>query len=141
MEFKMQAHTVRVASLAAAVALATCLLSGCSGWFVESTANRALPTPERTVWAVCPAPDDYFDSYEDASGSYMNYVYKVDAATEDQECIEVTIILFGRKASGEGWLEIQAKGTAGVHYDSVGEDDVPEEAIEALAALDESGNG
>ncbi len=98
----------------------------------KSVADRLLPTPQRTVWARCPAPGTHSDSYRDASGSGTNYVYDVEAADGDGTRLIVTIILFGREASGEGWLEIDAKGTSGVHYQSVAEDEVPRAARDAL---------
>lgn len=124
-------------ALATAIVLAVAVLRGCSGCagagpVAKSVADRLLPAPQRTVWARCPAPGTYSDSYQDASGSSTNYVYDVEAATEDGRHITVTIILFGREASGEGWLEIDAKGTSGVHYQSIAEDEVPQVARAAL---------
>ena len=124
-------------ALAAAIVLAVAVLRGCTGCagagpVAKSVADRLLPAPQRTVWARCPAPNTYSDSYQDASGSSTNYVYDVEAATEDGRHITVTIILFGREASGEGWLEIDAKGTSGVHYQSIAEDEVPQAARAAL---------
>ena len=134
---KMKGRIGTLLALIVAVALATAALSGCDGsggWgpAFKSGADRLLPTPQRTVWACCPDPDSYSESYPDASGSYTNYVYDVEAATAAGERVEVTIVLFGRKASGRDWLEIDAKGTSGVHYDSVDEGDVPEAARDAL---------
>ena len=124
-------------ALAAAIVLVVTVLQGCTGCagagpVAKSVADRLLPTPQRTVWARCPAPGTHSDSYRDASGSYTNYVYDVEAATEDGTRITVSIILFGREASGEGWLEIDARGTSGVHYQSVAEDEVPQAARDAL---------
>ena len=61
-------------------------------------------------------------------------VYDVEAATEDGTRLTVTIILFGRKASGRGWIKIDAKGTSGEHYDSVDESEVPHAAHDAIGA-------
>lgn len=124
-------------ALAVAIVLVVTVLQGCTGCagagpVAKSVADRLLPTPQRTVWARCPAPGTHSDSYRDASGSYTNYVYDVEAATEDGTRITVSIILFGREASGEGWLEIDARGTSGVHYQSVAEDEVPQAARDAL---------
>lgn len=124
-------------ALAAAIALAVTVLAGCAGCagagpVAKSVADRLLPTPQRTVWARCPAPGTHADSYRDASGSYTNYVYDVEVADGDGTRLTVTIILFGREASGEGWLEIDARGTSGVHYQSVAEDEVPQAARDAL---------
>lgn len=72
-------------ALAAAIALAAAVLAGCAGCagagpVAKSVADRLLPTSQRTVWARCPAPGTHADSYRDASGSYTNYVYDVEAA-------------------------------------------------------------
>lgn len=128
---------VLLAALALLASLVAGALRGCGGgqgWgpVFKSAADRLLPTPRRTVWAPCPDPDSYSDWYPDASGTGTNYVYDVGAATEEGTCMTVTIVLFGRKASGQGWLEIDAKGTSGVHYDSVEEGAVPHAAREAL---------
>lgn len=122
-------------ALAVAAALASVVLQGCDGGWgpaLKSGADRLLPTPQYTAWALCPDPDSYSDRYRDASGSYTNYVYDVEAATDRGERVTVTIVLFGRKASGEGWIEIDAKGTSGVHYDSVDEGEVPKPARDTL---------
>lgn len=84
------------------------------------------------MWAHTPEPDTHVDSYDDATGAGTNYVYKVDAATEEGDCRELTIISFGSKATGEGYLEIDAKGSSGIHYRGVDEADVPEAARAAL---------
>lgn len=117
-----------------AIALAASVLQGRSSAVTvgKSLADSLLPLPQRTVWAPCPDPDSYFDSYRDASGSGTNYVYEVNAADENGRDMTVDIILFGRKASGEGWIKIEAKGTSGLHYDSIAEDKVPQAAREAL---------
>ncbi|WP_156797605.1 hypothetical protein [Olsenella sp. oral taxon 809] len=74
------------------------------------------------------------DSYPDASGSGVNYVYDVEASAEDGTRLMVTIILFGREASGQGWLRIEAKGSSGVRYDGVDESEVPQTAHDVLGA-------
>lgn len=132
---KAKSHRGAFLALIMVGVLASAILSGCNGGWgpaLKSGADRLLPTPARTVWAPCPNPDSYSDWYQDASGSYANYVYDVEAATADGERVTVTIVLFGRKASGEGWIEIDAKGTSGVHYDSIEEDAVPQGAKDAL---------
>ena len=139
MNRRIRKRVVTVLTLAAAAVLACAALQGCSGCsgagaVAKSAADRLLPTPQRTAWARCPAPGSHVDSYADASGSYTNYVYEVEAATEDGTRLTVTIVLFGREASGQGWLEIDAKGATGVHYDSVDESEVPQAARDALGA-------
>lgn len=132
---KMKSHLGAALTLAVAAVLASAVLQGCDGGWgpvLKSGADRLLPTPQYTAWARCPDPDSYSDWYRDASGSYTNYVYDVEAATGKGERVTVTIILFGRKASGEGWIEIDAKGTSGVHYESVDEGEVPKPARDAL---------
>lgn len=124
-------------ALATAIALAATVLAGYAGCagagpVGKSVADRLLPTPQRTVWARCPDPGTHSDSYQDASGSGTNYVYDVEAAAEDGTRLTVTIILFGREASGEGWIEIDARGTSGVYYQSVAADEVPQGARDAL---------
>ncbi len=118
------------------VVLACAVLQGCSGAgaVVKSAVDRLLPTPQRTVWARCPAPGTHVGSYADASGSCTNYFYDVAAATEDGTHLTVTIILFGGEASGQGWLEIDARGSSGVYYDGVDESEVPQAARDALGA-------
>lgn len=137
MKEKVGARMSMLLAVAAAAAIVAVALQGCGGsggWgpAFKSAADRLLPVPQRTVWARCPAPDSYFESYADASGTYTNYVYDVEAADEDGTLMTVTVVLFGRKASGEGWIEVDARGTSGVHYDSVGEGEVPKAARDAL---------
>ena len=121
--------------LAAAIVAAVALLPSCSGGWgavAQSVLDRLVPGPVVTMWALVPHPDSYVDSYSDATGAGTNYVYKVDAATGGGDHREITIISFGRKAKGEGFLEIDAKGGTGVHYREVAEADVPEGALTAL---------
>ncbi len=130
-------RTALRAALAALLA-ALPLLAGCSGgWGVvaQSMLDRVTPGPWVTMWACTPQPDSYVDSYADATGAGDNYVYRVDAATADGDRRELTVIAFGAKASGKGYLEIEAKGGSGVRYRAVAEEDVP---AGALAALDRS---
>lgn len=136
MSGRMRKRVGAALALAAAAALVCAALQGCSGGgtVAKSMADRLLPTPQRTVWARCPAPGTHVDSYADASGSYTNYVYDVEAATEDGTRLTVTVIFFAREASGQGWLEIAAKGSSGVHYDGVEESEVPQAARDALGA-------
>lgn len=127
----------RAALLAAPMALlvALPLLTGCSGGWgavARSLLDRVTPGPWVTMWARTPQPDSYVDSYSDATGAGDNYVYRVDAATADGELRELTVIAFGAKASGKGYLEIEAKGGSGVRYRAVAEEDVPAGALEAL---------
>lgn len=123
-------------ALAAGAMLACAAIQGCSGagTVAKSTADRLLPVPSRMVWARCPAPGAHVDSYPDASGSGVNFVYDVEAAAEDGTRLMVTIILFGREASGQGWLRIEAKGSSGVRYDGVDESEVPQTAHDVLGA-------
>lgn len=58
----------------------------------------------------------------------------MEAAAEDGTRLTVTVIFFAREASGQGWLEIDAKGSSGVHYDGVDESEVPQTARDALGA-------
>ncbi len=110
-------------------------LAGCDAGtsaVAKSVADRVLPTEQRILWAETPQPDSFTGSYDDASGSGQNFVYEVPAADERGAAFDVTIISFGRKASGTGYLQIDAKGTSGVHYHAVDEKDVPAEALDAL---------
>ncbi len=130
-------RTGAILALVVVIVLAQVALRGCNGadaMLVKGTLDRVLPTPQQTVWAPCPDPSAHTSSYRDASGSYTNYIYEVEAATEDGTRLTVTIILFGREASGQGWLEINAKGATGVHYDSVEASEVPQAARDALGA-------
>ena len=122
-------------ALAAAVVALALALPGCSGGWgaaAQSVLDRLMPGPETTMWAPVPQPDSYTDSYSDATGAGTNYVYRIDAATEGGDRRELTIISFVNKATGEGYLEIDAKGSSGVHYRAVEEAEVPEGAKDAL---------
>ncbi len=126
-----------LAALVMAALVASAAFQGCAGgaWMLKNAADRfLLPAPQRTVWAPYPPPGTHIDSYSDASGSYTNYVYEVEAATEKGVPITVTIIVFGEEATGEGWLEIDARGTSGVHYRGVDESEVPQAARDVLCA-------
>ena len=123
----------RVAALLFSAVLACALLSGCSGWGVAaSSVFDRLFMPEETVWAPAPKPESYTETYADATGAGTNYVYRIQGATADGTMTEVTIIWYGRKAPGDGWLEIEAHGGSGNHYQSVDASDVPDAAIDAL---------
>lgn len=91
------------------------------------------------MWAHTPQPDASVDSYSDATGAGTNYVYEVDAVTEQGDHRELTIISFGGKATGEGYLEIDAKGGSGIRYRAVDEADVPERAKAVLQGGEGSG--
>lgn len=120
-------------SLAFAGAVA---LSGCSGWgaAARSVADRMLPNPQVTRYAPIPATDAFTETYADATGAGVNYVYLVDAADGKGATREVQLIFFGAPATGAGWLEIDAKGGTGVHYRPIDEADVPNAARRAFAA-------
>lgn len=135
-------HTVPNPARFRAVALllpalfACILLSGCGGGWgvaVSSLFDRVF-MPQETVWAACPEPDAFTESYADATGAGTNYVYRIQAATADGSPAEVTLVWYGSKAPGDGWLEIEAHGGSGDHYRTIDEHDVPRAAQEALAA-------
>lgn len=127
---------------AAPFACALCLaalvaLSGCSGGWgtvAQSCLDRLTPGPAVRTWAPTPSPESYADSYADATGAGTNYVYRVTAADAEGSVRELSLVSFGSKASGEGWLAIEAKGGSGLRYDAVEEDAVPAPARAALAS-------
>ena len=125
----------RAIALLLPVFFACILLSGCGGgWGVAaSSLFDRLFMPEETVWAATPEPDAFVETYADATGAGTNYVYRVQGATADGSPVEVTLISYGGKASGEGWLQIEAHGGSGVRYRTIDEHDVPLAAREALA--------
>lgn len=123
----------------AAIAVVVCIAmlaaaARATGWATTMTSvfDRLMPGPATTMWAATPEPDAYAESYADATGAGTNYVYKVDAATAEGTRRTLAIISFGGKASGEGYLEIEAKGGTGAYYEGVEEGDVPQEALAAL---------
>lgn len=123
--------------LAAACTLVACLgLTGCNGlgMAAKSVWNRLLPLPTETLYAATPQPDSYVDTYADAAGTGTNYVYDLTAADADGRTRTVEIVLFGRKASGAGYLEITAKGDVGTYYNQVDDAAVPDAALQALRA-------
>ena len=126
-------HT-RAAVLLLPALLACTLLSGCSGgWGVAiSSVFDRLFMPEETVWAPAPEPESYTETYADATGAGTNYVYRIQGAASDGTPTEVTIVWYGSKAPGDGWLKIEAHGDSGDHYRSVDAADVPDAAIDAL---------
>lgn len=132
-------RSVHVGAVFAAAVFLALALAGCEGvgTVSKSVADRVLPTPQNTVYAPCPEPGSYVDSYVDASGTGTNYVYDVAAVTKDGDRLTVSLIFFGREASGEGWLEIEAKGTSGVHYQSVDEAEVPSTAFRESEARED----
>lgn len=126
----------RAVALLLPALLACTLLSGCGGGWgvaVSSLFDRVF-MPQETVWAASPEPDAFTESYADATGSGTNFVYRVQGATADGSPVEVTLISYGGKTSGEGWLQIEAHGGSGVRYRTIDEHDVPLAAHEALAA-------
>lgn len=126
----------RAVALLLPALFACILLSGCGGGWgvaVSSLFDRVF-MPQETVWAASPEPDTFTESYADATGTGTNYVYRVQGATADGSPVEVTLISYGGKTSGEGWLHIEAHGGFGVRYRTIDELDVPLAAYEALAA-------
>lgn len=122
-------------TLAVSCVLVACLaLAGCNGLgaAAKSVWNRVLPLPMETLYAATPQPDSYADAYADATGAGTNYVYDLLAADADGRTRTVETIVFGRKASGAGYLEITAKGDAGIRYNQVDEKSVPADALAAL---------
>ena len=112
-------------------------LSGCdSGTMAvgKSVIDRVLPSDWRTMWAATPQPDAFTGCYDDASGQGTNYVYDVCAADGNGSTKTITIISFGSKASGEGYLQLDVKGGSGVHYHAVEADEVPDKALAAIEA-------
>ena len=87
-----------------------------AGWgpVLRSVADRVLPNPEGAMWAPAPEPGSPASSYADATGAGANYVYLVEAADAEGNVRELQLIFFGRESDGEGWLEIEARGGAGV---------------------------
>lgn len=128
----------RLGALAAALltaCLALPLLGGCSGGWgaaLQSVVDRVLPNPVVTMWARTPEPDAFTGSYADATGAGTNYVYRVEAVDEQGNARELQIIAFGAQATGEGYLEIEAKGGTGAHYRAVEAADMPTAALSAL---------
>lgn len=105
-----------------------------AGWgsALRSTAERALPNPEITMWAPAPEPGSHASSYADATGAGANYVYLVDAADDRGNVRELQLISFGRESDGEGWFEIEARGGSGVRYRACDADEAPAAARGAL---------
>lgn len=121
----------------AATLVCTTTLSGCGAWgYVAQSALDRLTSPQVTMWAPAPAPDSFVESYGDATGAGTNYVYRVEAATERGDLRTLTVIFFCRKAAGTGWLEIDAQGASGVHYQTVEDAEVPQTALDALDDTD-----
>lgn len=85
------------------------------------------------MWASAPEPDSFDGSYADATGAGENYVYRVRAAAADGTVRELTLISFGARSSGEGWLRIEARGGSAVHYWPADAAEVPDAAVAALA--------
>ena len=126
----------RAVALLLPALFACILLSGCGGGWgvaVGSLFDRVF-MPQETVWAASPEPNAFVETYADATGAGTNYVYRVQGATADGSPVEVTLISYGGKTSGEGWLQIEAHGGSGVRYRTIDELDVPLAAYEALAA-------
>ena len=127
-----------VAVLLATVAVVAALCAGAfarSGWgpALQSVLDRVLPIPSVQMWASAPEPDSFDGSYADATGAGENYVYRVRAAAADGTVRELTLISFGARSSGEGWLRIEARGGSAVHYWPADAAEVPDAAVAALA--------
>lgn len=129
-------HALTICALAATL-VCTTTLSGCGAWgYAAQSALDRLTSPQVTMWAPAPAPDSFVESYGDTTGAGTNYVYRVEAATERGDLRTLTVIFFGRKAAGTGWLEIDAQGASGVHYQTVEDTEVPQAALDALDDTD-----
>lgn len=137
----MKASKDCAAVLIAAIAIAAAATIGISGaggigfWFIQGTFDRVNPLVARaTAYANAPAPDAYFDSYEDASGSGKNYVYEVHAYDKNGVEHAANLISFGGKLDGEkGYrLKLVIKGRYVRRWEWVSADAVPTAAAQAL---------
>lgn len=104
-------------------------------WFIQGTFDRVNPLAVQVVaYASAPAPDAYFESYGDATGSGENYVYEVHAYDESGIEHKVNLISFGNKLDGEtgGCLKLAIKGSYVQSWELIAADAVPAAAARAL---------
>ena len=133
----------RLLALGAAAVMTATLFAGCGPKENGGSANEPNSGAEGTDYKIAVVPKmtniGWFQRMEDGVEAYnadngTNYVYRVQGATADGSPAEVTLVWYGSKAPGDGWLEIEAHGGSGVHYRTIDEHDVPRAAQEALAA-------
>ena len=114
--------------------------SGGAGlWFIQGTFDRVNPLADQaTAYAQAPAPDAYFDSYEDATGSGENYVYAIRACDENGVEHKANLISFGgklgegSKGSAASCLKLDIKGGYVRRWEWIAPDAVPSSAAQAL---------
>lgn len=125
-------------AIVAVVAVITIGFSGASdvgAWFIQGTLDRVNPlVAQATAYANAPAPDAYFDSYADASGSGENYVYEIRACDENGVEHKVNLISFGGKLDDEPdvRLKLLIKGSYVQRWKWVDADTLPAAAAQAL---------
>ena len=104
-------------------------------WFVQGTFDRVNPLVTQLVaYAQPPAPDAWFDSYEDASGGGENYVYEVCAYDENGAEHKANLTSFGGELDGgkDAYLKLSVKGSYIRRWEYVAADAVPAAAARAL---------
>ena len=109
--------------------------TGLDLWFIQGTIDRVNPlVTQVTAYASAPAPDAYFDSYADATGSGGNYVYEVRAFDKTGAEHKASLISFGGKLDGETdhCLKLLIKGSYVQRWKWVDADTVPAAAAAAL---------
>ena len=133
----------RLLALGAAAVMTATLFAGCGPKENGGSANEPNSGAEGTDYKIPVVPKmtniGWFQRMEDGVEAYnadngTNYVYRVQGATADGSPVEVTLISYGGKTSGEGWLQIEAHGGSGVRYHSIDATEVPEAALDALEA-------
>lgn len=138
----MKRATKVAVGLAAAVALLATLTLGSCGdagvglWFAQSQLDRVNPfVKEATVWAAAPAADDHVDTYDDATGAYVNYVYELTGTEADGSEHPVYLISFGGEfddAPAGTPLRLKVKGRWVRSYAVADASEVPAAAARAL---------
>lgn len=116
----MHSKKALVSSVAALVIATACAAAFCwvvqsrDAWLVKSVIDRAAPWEAPTVsYAQTPEAESYFQSYNDASGAYKNYVYEIQLENSSETAQRVVLVSFGTMLDeSKPFIKMSVKGSS-----------------------------
>ncbi|MDO5042027.1 MAG: hypothetical protein Q4D92_00760 [Slackia sp.] len=108
---------VVAAVLAAAVvfvAAVAWIVQDRDAWLAKSMLDRMAPWEQPAVcYAQTPDSESYFETYDDATGAYKNYVYEIHAIDADGTERNAVLVSFGTMLDeNEPFIKMDVKGTS-----------------------------
>ena len=106
--------------IAALAVVAACTTAGAwvaqsrDAWFVKTIIDRATHWQEPDIcYAQTPDAESYFQVYDDAAGSYENYVYEIQAEDAEGTARRVILVSFGTMLDEDKpYIEMSVKGSS-----------------------------